>query len=94
MHLSSILASALALNFASAATLREKQILARSESASNPIAEQYSNDVTGTLNSTIAVVPISYTLARSIIPARYGILKNAYQSLLPGFPKDKYPVSS
>jgi len=63
-----------------------------SESSPNPIAALYPNNVTGTINSTIAVVPIPYHLARSIIPAKYRILKTAYESLLPGFPKDSYPV--
>ncbi|TVY78317.1 hypothetical protein LSUE1_G003884 [Lachnellula suecica] len=63
-----------------------------SESSPNPIASQYPNNVTGTINNTIAVVPISYNLARSIIPSQYGILTKAYKSLLPGFPKDSYPL--
>jgi hypothetical protein len=70
-----------------------QSLVLRSESSPNPIASLYPDAITGTLNSTIAVVPIPYTLARSIIPAQYGILKKAYLSLLPGFPEDKYPVS-
>jgi len=65
-----------------------------SQSSPNPIADQYPLSITGTINATIAVIPIPYSLARSIIPSQWGILKNAYQSLLPGFPTDKYPVSS
>jgi len=38
------------------------------------------------------VVPIPYDLARSLVPAQYGILKGAYESLLPGFPEGFYPV--
>ena len=64
-----------------------------SQSSPNPIASQYPNSVTGTINGTVAVVPISYELARSIIPPQYGILKKAYESSLPGFPADSYPVS-
>lgn len=63
------------------------------DSSPNPIGTLYPTSVTGTINGTIAVVPIRYELARSIIPAQYGILKKAYTSLLPGFPADKYPVS-
>jgi hypothetical protein len=63
------------------------------QSAANPIAQQYPNVVTGTINGTVAVVPIPYPLARSIIPSKYGILKTAYESLLPGFPRNSYPVS-
>ncbi len=68
-------------------------IRARSDSSPNPIASLYPNNVTGTINGTIAVVPISYKLARSIIPAQYGILKEVYESQLPGFPRDSYPVT-
>ena len=64
------------------------------DSAPNPIADDYPTSVTGTSNGTITVVPISYSLARSIIPAEYGILTAAYKSLLPGFPADSYPVLS
>lgn len=64
----------------------------RSESSPNPISSLYPNNVTGTINSTLSVVPIPYTLARSIIPAQYGILTKAYHSLLKGFPADSYPV--
>jgi hypothetical protein len=63
------------------------------ESSPNPIGTVYPTSVTGTINGTIAVVPIPYHLARSLIPSKYGILKEAYKSLLPGFPTDKYPVS-
>ncbi|KAH8676804.1 hypothetical protein BGZ60DRAFT_403461 [Tricladium varicosporioides] len=63
-----------------------------SQSSPNPIRFVYPNNVTGTLNATVALVPIPFSLARSIIPAKYGILTKAYESLLPGFPKDKYPL--
>src|SRR5277367_4909737 len=65
-----------------------------SESEPNPIASLYPNSVTGTINGTIAVVPIPFELARSIVPPQYGILKGAYESLLPQFPPDIYPVRS
>ena len=70
-----------------------KLLGARSESSPNPIASQYPNSTTGTVNGTVAVVPIPYTQARSTIPAKYNILTNAYKRLLPGFPEDSYPVS-
>jgi hypothetical protein len=74
-------------------TLTRKHLLsARSDSSPNPIATLYPNDVTGTINGTLVVIPISYDLARSIIPAQYNILKEAYKSQLPGFPHDSYPV--
>jgi hypothetical protein len=65
-----------------------------SESSPNPIASLYPFNVTGTINSTISVVPIPYKLARSIIPSQYGILTKAYEELLPGFPPNSYPVRS
>ncbi|KUJ22343.1 uncharacterized protein LY89DRAFT_575724 [Mollisia scopiformis] len=63
-----------------------------SSSAPNPIGPLYPDSITGTINSTLSLVPISYDLARSIIPAQYPILTKAYHSLLPGFPIDKYPL--
>ena len=63
------------------------------ESAPNPIGQQYPFSITGTINGTLSVLPIPYSLARSIIPAKYRILKGAYRSLIPGFPHDSYPVS-
>ncbi|KAG9238671.1 hypothetical protein BJ875DRAFT_24797 [Amylocarpus encephaloides] len=63
-----------------------------SESSPNPIGKLYPGNITGTLNGTIAVVPIPYKLARKIIPSQWGILTKAYQQLLPGFPKDSYPL--
>jgi hypothetical protein len=76
-------------------TLFRKYILsARSDSSPNSIATLYPNNVTGTINGTIAVVQISYKLAWSIIPPQYGILKETYESLLTDFPCDSYPVTS
>ncbi|KFY13814.1 hypothetical protein V491_06265 [Pseudogymnoascus sp. VKM F-3775] len=62
------------------------------DSSPNPIGTLYPTSVTGTINGTIAVVPIPYSLARELIPSQYGILKKAYQSELPGFPRDMYPL--
>ncbi|KFY99481.1 hypothetical protein V500_01359 [Pseudogymnoascus sp. VKM F-4518 (FW-2643)] len=62
------------------------------DSAPNPIGTLYPNSVTGSINGTIAVVPIPYSLARAIIPSQYGILKKAYKSALPGFPPNMYPL--
>ena len=61
------------------------------ESLPNPIANE-SHPITGTVNGTVAIVPISYDLARSIIPAQYPILKKQYQQWLPWLPEDHYPV--
>lgn len=58
----------------------------------NPIASIYPNNATGTLNGTVAVVPISLKLARQLIPPQYGILEHAYRALLPDFPRGMYPA--
>jgi hypothetical protein len=63
------------------------------QSSPNPIAATYPHNVTGTINETLAVLPISYELARSIIPAKYNILQG-YKQFLPAFPADSYPVRS
>lgn len=58
----------------------------------NPIAQQYADTPTGTLNATLAIVPIPLATARKVIPSRFSILENAYRTLLPDFPADMYPV--
>ncbi|KAF2680913.1 hypothetical protein K458DRAFT_310761 [Lentithecium fluviatile CBS 122367] len=58
----------------------------------NPVASLYPNNATGTLNGTIAVLPISLELARQLIPPQYDILEHAYRALLPSFPKGMYPA--
>lgn len=58
----------------------------------NPIASTYADNTTGTINGTLAVVPISLELARSIIPPKWAILEHAYRELLPDFPQGMYPA--
>ena len=58
----------------------------------NPIASLYPGNATGTLNGTIAVLPIPLTIARKLIPPQYGILEHAYRSLVPSFPRGMYPA--
>ena len=58
----------------------------------NPIAQQYPNAATGTLNGTTLIVPISKSQAQELIPPAYAILESAYRSLLPAFPEDMYPM--
>jgi hypothetical protein len=58
----------------------------------NPIASLYPMNATGTLNGTVAVIPISLKLARKLIPSQYGILEHAYRDLLPDFPEGMYPA--
>ena len=62
------------------------------ESSPNPIATVCPQNVTGTINGTIAVVPIPLGKAQSIIPAQYGILAAQFESILPGFPSRSYPL--
>ncbi|WYZ36196.1 hypothetical protein EsH8_XI_000079 [Colletotrichum jinshuiense] len=58
----------------------------------NPISKQYPSNVTGLLNVTMAIIPIPLTTARQIILPQYGILENAYKSLIPNFSPSMYPV--
>lgn len=66
-----------------------------SESQPNPIASDYPGVGigTGTSNGTLAVIPIEYATARSIVPAQYPILKDTYHRLFPTLAPDMYPVS-
>ncbi|KAM7187504.1 hypothetical protein V8F20_010953 [Naviculisporaceae sp. PSN 640] len=63
-----------------------------SRSQPNPIAQQYPDVPTGTLNATLAILPISLEAARKIIPSKWKILTKPYRALLPNLPADKYPV--
>jgi len=92
MHLLIPLSTLLTLTQAAAVHPRQTKTTS-TESLPNPIAQTYPDNVTGTINSTIAVIPIPYSLARSIIPAKYGILRSAYEGLLENLPADTYPVS-
>lgn len=68
------------------------QDVCATSSQPNPIAQQYPNAPTGTLNATLAIMPIPLDQARQIIPSQYAILENAYRALLPDFPEGMYPV--
>lgn len=63
-----------------------------SHSLPNPIFQKFPGNVTGTVNATIAILPIPLSLARSIIPSKYAILTHQYKAFLPEFPEDKYPA--
>ena len=67
-------------------------LLCQSQSSPNPIASTYPTNATGTLNGTIAVIPIALDLARQMIPSQYRIMEHAYRALLPFFPKNMYPA--
>ena len=58
----------------------------------NPIARTFPNMTTGTINGSFVVLPLDYTVARAIIPSKYGILRHSIKAVLPFFPEDKYPV--
>ena len=66
-----------------------------SNSEANPIADNYTGAAvgTGTANGTLAIIPIEYAIARSIIPAQYPILNHSYRELFPNLPAGMYPVS-
>ena len=61
------------------------------QSQSNPLATRI-NFVTGTTNGSTIVLPIDYTVARSLIPSQYPILQNQYKQWLPSLPANQYPV--
>ena len=82
----------LALTFTSVAIAPATATTCQTQSQPNPISGQYPNTPTGTINGTVAIIPIPYSLARQIVPGQYRILQNAYASLLPNFPKDMYPA--
>ena len=68
-----------------------------SSSQPNPIANDYAEVGvgTGTANGTLAVIPIDYATARSIVPPQYPILSHAYAPLFPSLAAaDLYPVRS
>jgi hypothetical protein len=64
----------------------------RTSSLPNPIASQYYANITGTINGTLAVLPIPYAMARRIIPAQYEILTHQYRNMMPDLPRDMYPA--
>ena len=63
------------------------------ESQPNPIAALYPNNVTGTANGTLAILPIPYAEARSVIPSQYSILNDTIKAVLgKEWPSDMFPV--
>ena len=61
------------------------------QTESNPLSNR-KNFITGTTNGSTIVLPISYTVARSLVPSQYPILKSQYKKWLPSLPADQYPV--
>lgn len=49
---------------------------------------------TGVVNGSTVILPITLTLARSIIPSQYPILTNQIKQWLPSLAADQYPVRS
>ncbi|KFY63313.1 hypothetical protein V496_04027 [Pseudogymnoascus sp. VKM F-4515 (FW-2607)] len=92
MHLVSANVACLICSVALAVPTTSPSPPTKVDSLPNPIGTLYPNSVTGTINGTIAVVPIPYALAREIIPSQYGILKKAYKFALPGLPHNMYPL--
>ncbi|KAK4207400.1 hypothetical protein QBC37DRAFT_298801 [Rhypophila decipiens] len=60
--------------------------------ASRCLAQQYPDMPTGTLNVTLAILPIPLHVVRKILPAKWNVLTRPYRALLPDFPQDMYPV--
>ncbi|KAI0471549.1 hypothetical protein GGR56DRAFT_667513 [Xylariaceae sp. FL0804] len=64
-----------------------------SQDSANPVWATYPDAVTGTLNGTMLIIPIPLSLARALVPPRWGIAEAAYRALLPpSFPADAYPL--
>ncbi|KAI0376613.1 hypothetical protein F5Y04DRAFT_199330 [Hypomontagnella monticulosa] len=63
-----------------------------SRDARNQHAQQYPELVSGNLNGTTLIVPISLDTARRLIPTEYAIVEKAYRTLLPSFPDGMYPM--
>ncbi|KAI0835136.1 hypothetical protein F5Y06DRAFT_139584 [Hypoxylon sp. FL0890] len=63
-----------------------------SQDAPNELARKYPELVSGNLNGTTLIVPISLETARQVIPKEYGIVEKAYRELLPSFPAGMYPM--
>jgi hypothetical protein len=64
----------------------------RTSSLPNPIAAQYFGNITGTLNGTLAILPIPFSIARRVIPPQYEILTEQYRAFVPELPNDMYPA--
>ena len=75
-----------------AALFASASIDTTNNSQPNPIAKTFPNMTTGTINGSFVVLPLDYSVARAIVPSKYGILKQSIEAVLPFFPKDKYPV--
>lgn len=58
----------------------------------NPVSQDFPNDISGVINGTTAIVPIPYSVARSMVPSQYPILVEAYQKVFPSLGKDMYPA--
>ncbi|UNI22357.1 hypothetical protein JDV02_008253 [Purpureocillium takamizusanense] len=97
MHLEDIVTTAVLAARAAVSVLLPRQALDTSPTQSqmkpHGDLEQYRKYVTGNLNGTTLIVPIPLTRAREILPKEYEFLDGAaWQSMLPDFPSDKYPL--
>lgn len=69
-----------------------RSLTCKTQSQPNPIAAIYPDQVTGTLNGTLAVLPIPLAEAQKIVGENNTILTAAYRELLPSFPEGMYPA--
>ncbi|KAI6084762.1 hypothetical protein F4821DRAFT_261659 [Hypoxylon rubiginosum] len=58
----------------------------------NQHSQSYPDLITGNLNGTTLIVPISLEIAQEVIPDEYEIAEQAYRELLPSFPDGMYPM--
>lgn len=75
-----------------AASTTQATLFCQPQSQPNPIAAQYPQLTTGTINGTVAIIPVPLSFARSVVPAKYPLLTAQLKSLLPWFPDDRFPM--
>ena len=89
MHL---IAAAIALASTSSALSMPSATSCRTQSQPNPIVHQYPDQITGTVNGSVFVLPIPYRVARRAIPSTYPILTQQYEKWLPNLGRGMYPA--
>jgi hypothetical protein len=63
-----------------------------SQTQPNPVTQAFPKDVTGVINGTTAIVPIPYSVAKSIVPSKFPILIAAYKQVFPALGDGQYPA--
>jgi len=92
MHISPIFLAVSLASCISASPLESRSLFCKTESQPNPIKSTYPKEITGTINGTLAVLPIPLSQAQEIVGEDNVILESAYRKLLPSFPAGMYPA--